>query len=308
MIATNDIAEILATPADCVSYAATDVGRVDAVIDDLCRILESGKNVVNNSITRLVWPAGMEPGVFDRLAAACEKGQTSLYNTGIHPGVVSDAMLFALTNLSQRIDLISAAELLDCSSYDPPVISALGFGKTVEEDAQTFDTAILHYYWGPVVHSLAESFDLELDEIRHFRHPEPVEGGFFTSTGLEIPPNTIGAIHYGLNGIVDGTVRIVAENYEKIRPDIHPDGWPTFPIYNNGQAGGYRISVRGVPDMQLDLAFGGADPLTDVLAGTGMRAVNSVVAVCEAPPGIVDSFEDLPHVRGFMHGSALKKS
>jgi len=37
------------------------------------------------------------------------------------------------------------------------------------------------------------------------------------------------------------------------------------------------------------------------LIGTGMRAVNSVAAVCQAPTGIVSSFEDLPHVRGFMH-------
>jgi 4-hydroxy-tetrahydrodipicolinate reductase len=252
---------ILATKADCVSYAATDVGRVEGVIDDLCVILASGKNVVNNSITRLVWPAGMEPEILDRLAAACAKGKSTLYNTGIHPGVVSDAMLFALTNLSQRIDSISAAELLDCSSYDPPVISALGFGKTIEEDAATFDTTILHYYWGPVVRALADSFELELDEIRHFRRPEIVEDGFTTSTGLEIPPGTIGAIHYGLEGIVNGEARIVAENYEKIRGDITPDGWPMFPIYSDEQAGGYRITVKGVPDMQLDLAFGGADPL-----------------------------------------------
>jgi len=301
VIATNDIDAILATPADCVTYAATDVGRVDAVIDDLCRILASGKNVVNNSITRLVWPAGMEAGVIDRLTAACQEGQSTLYNTGIHPGVVSDAMLFAVTNLSQRIDQISAAELLDCSSYDPPVISALGFGKTLEEDAETFDLGIMHYYWGPVVHSLAESFDLKLDDIRHFRHPELVERGFTTTAGLEIPPNTIGAVHYGLEGIVDGQVRVVAENYEKIRQDNAPEGWPTFPIYNNEPAGGYRITIKGVPNMQLDLAFGGDDQLTDVLIGTGMRAVNSVAAVCQAPTGIVSSFEDLPHVRGFMH-------
>jgi 4-hydroxy-tetrahydrodipicolinate reductase len=304
--ATRDVDAILGLDADCVCYGATDVGRVDAVIDDLCTILASGKNVVNNSITRLVWPAGMEPDVIARLQKACAKGDSTLYNTGIHPGVVSDAMLFALTNLSQRIDMISAAELLDCSSYDPPVISALGFGKTIEEDAATFDTAILHYYWGPVVRALAESFDLELDEIRRFRRPELVEGGFTTSAGLPIPPNTIGAIHYGLEGVVDGTVRIVAENYEKIRPDIAPDGWPMFPIHNDEQAGGYRILVKGIPDMQLDLAFGGADPLTDVLIGTGMRAVNSIAAVCQAPSGIIGSFEELPHVRGFMAAADAK--
>ncbi|MFE3000823.1 hypothetical protein ACFXG4_38240 [Nocardia sp. NPDC059246] len=307
VIATKSVEEILALDADCVTYSATDVGRVDEVIDDLVAILSSGKNVVNNSITRLVWPAGMEPEILERLNKACLDGQSTLYNTGIHPGVVSDQMLFALTNLSQGIEAISAAEHLDCSSYDPVVISALGFGKTIEQDAEEFDPAIVHFYWGPVLRGLAESFGVELDEIRFFRRPEFVDGGFTTQTGLEIAPNTIGAIHYGLEGLVDGKVRIVAENYEKIRRDIAPEGWPMFPMHNDKQTGGYRILVKGVPEMQLDLAFGyEEDPLTDVLIGTGMRAVNSVAAVVEAPTGIVASFEDLPHVRGFMLGLQSK--
>src|SRR5581483_75923 len=123
---------------------------------------------------------------------------------------------------------------------------------------------------------------------------------FTMSSGLEIPAGTIGAIHYGLEGIVDGTVRITAENYEKSRPEVHPDGWPMFPIHHDRPAGGYRILVRGEPDMQLDLAFGGADPLVDVLASTGMAAVNSIPTVVAAPPGVVRSFEALPHTHGFM--------
>jgi hypothetical protein len=298
--ATRDRAAILALDADCASYAATDVGRVDAVIDDLCAILGSGKNVVNNSITRLVHPAAVEPEITTRLRAACERGGSTLFNTGIHPGVVSDAMLFALTSLAGRIDSISAAELLDCSCYDPVVIHALGFGKSVEQDAAEFDTAILHYYWGPVISALSESFRLELDEIRVFRHVHTVDEAFTMSSGLEIRPGTIGAIHYGLEGVVDGRVRITAENYEKSRPEVHPEGWPMFPIHHDRPAGGYRILVRGQPDMQLDLAFGGADPLVDVLASTGMAAVNSIPAVVAAAPGVLASFEDLPHLRGHM--------
>src|SRR5581483_111156 len=99
LVATRDVEAILALDADCVSYAATDVGRVDAVIDDLCAILSSGKNVVNNSITRLVHPAGFDPETVNRLQTACEQGGSTLFTTGIHPGVVSDAMLFALTSL-----------------------------------------------------------------------------------------------------------------------------------------------------------------------------------------------------------------
>jgi hypothetical protein len=84
----------------------------------------------------------------ERMRQACERGGTSLYTTGIHPGVVSDAMLFALTSMSQKIESITALEMLDCSSYDAPVLSALGFGWTPAEDAKRFNTRILHYYWG----------------------------------------------------------------------------------------------------------------------------------------------------------------
>lgn len=52
--------------------------------------------------------------------------------------------------------------------------------------------------------------------------------------------------------------------------------------------------------MQLDLSFGGADPLAEVLIATGMRAAHSIPAVCAAKTGVVESFADLPQVHGYM--------
>jgi hypothetical protein len=294
--ATSDFDALVALDADCVCYSATDVGRVEAVYDDLVRLLASGKNVVNNAITKLVHPNHVEPAIIERLEAACREGGSTLYNTGIHPGVVSDQLLFAASNLSQRIDRISAAEHLDCSCYDALVIGALGFGKALEDDAEQFDDAILYYYWGDIVRSFAEWFELELDEVRHFRRPSVTNLEFTTPMGLEIRPGTIGAIHYGIEGVVDGEVRFVAENYEWVRADTRPSDWPEPP-----GRGGYRLLIDGVPNMRIDVAFNVQDPLPDgVLIGTGMRAVNSIPAVCQAPTGVVRSFAQLPHVRGFM--------
>jgi 4-hydroxy-tetrahydrodipicolinate reductase len=48
--ATRDVDAILALDADCVCYtAAADMRPMEAV-DDICRILRSGKNVVSSSV------------------------------------------------------------------------------------------------------------------------------------------------------------------------------------------------------------------------------------------------------------------
>src|SRR5438270_8799975 len=54
VLATNDADTLLATDADCVCYTASSDIRPGEVVDDLCRILEAGKNVVNTSFVPLL--------------------------------------------------------------------------------------------------------------------------------------------------------------------------------------------------------------------------------------------------------------
>ena len=82
VLATRNREALIAMPADCVCYTSTDVGRVPQVIDDLCALLESGKNVVNTSITLLVHPREYDQVTVQRLQQACERGQSTLYTTG----------------------------------------------------------------------------------------------------------------------------------------------------------------------------------------------------------------------------------
>jgi hypothetical protein len=180
------------------------------------------------------------------------------------------------------------------------VIHALGFGKTIEQDAAEFDTAILHYYWGPVISALSESFRLELDEIRVFRHVHTDDGSFTMSSGLEIPAGTIGAIHYA--SIVSSMAAFGSprRTTRQAAPRSIPTAGRCSPSTTTAKpADTASILERGEPDMQLDLAFGGPDPLVDVLASTGMAAINAIAAVCAAPAGVVRFFEDLPHLHGF---------
>ena len=54
--ATNDVEEILGLDADAVSYMATGDLRPQEAVEDMARILESGKNVVSTSVVPLIYP------------------------------------------------------------------------------------------------------------------------------------------------------------------------------------------------------------------------------------------------------------
>src|SRR5262245_46990600 len=61
--ATHDAAALLATQADCVCYTATADLRPFEAIEDVCRILASGKNVVSSSVVPLVHPTSFFPEI-----------------------------------------------------------------------------------------------------------------------------------------------------------------------------------------------------------------------------------------------------
>ena len=56
VIATDDADALLALAPDCVCYMAQGETRIRETIQDLTRILESGKNVVNTSVVALCYP------------------------------------------------------------------------------------------------------------------------------------------------------------------------------------------------------------------------------------------------------------
>jgi 4-hydroxy-tetrahydrodipicolinate reductase len=292
--ATRDAAALLAGPGDVVCYSATDVGRVEEIVDDLCRILEAGKDLVTVAPTQLFHIPTADADVVRRLREACAVGGSTFHFTGIFPGFLCDAFVFSLTNLVHRIESVTMAEMLEISSYDPAMLSALGFGADPSVDSAEFPVEFLNYYWESILRYLAEAFGIAFDETRHFREVAVADTAFTTTSGLDIGAGTIAALHWGLEGVIDGRRRLCVEHYERLRPDIAPD-WPQPP-----DRGGYRFTVDGEPDLTVDLAFGGADPLTDAMVTTSNRAVNVLAAVHAAPPGIVARFTDLPFTPGRM--------
>ncbi|HEV7525003.1 MAG TPA: hypothetical protein VGP92_08560, partial [Acidimicrobiia bacterium] len=93
VLATNDADALLALEADCVSYTATaDLRPMDA-INDMARVLRSGKNVVSSSVVAAIYPAHLDPSMRKPLDDACAAAGVSCFTSGIDPGWANDALL-----------------------------------------------------------------------------------------------------------------------------------------------------------------------------------------------------------------------
>ena len=294
--ATSDADALLALEADCVCYTATADLRPQQAVEDLCRILESGKNVVSSSIVPLIHPPSADRGLVDvdRLEAACEKGNVSFFTNGIDPGFANDLLPLVLSGVSERIESVRIQEVLNYATYDQPTVlfETMGFGKPLDETPLLLLPGALTMAWGPVVHVIAEGLGVKVDEVRETFEKREAPDTF------EIPPGTVekgtmAALHFEVQGMVGGRPSIVVEHVTRLRDDLAPD-WPAPP-----GVGGYRILIEGSPSITCELmtAGDGGDENSGGLIVTAMRLVNAIPAVCDGPPGLLSTL-DVPLVTG----------
>jgi 4-hydroxy-tetrahydrodipicolinate reductase len=292
--ATNDVDQILSLDADVVSYMATGDLRPWEAVDDLCRILESGMNVVSTSVVTLIYPPAADPKMVQRLEEACRAGNTSCFTSGIDPGYANDLLPLVVTGVSERIDSVRVMEILNYNTYMQPEVlfETMGFGQPMDHTPILLLPGILTQAWGPVVQVLAAGLGVELEEVRETYDRVPAEETYDTAVG-KVEQGTVAGLRFEIQGIVGGEPRIVLEHVTRMHDDVAPD-WPQ-PLGK----GCYRIFVNGNPNMQLDLQIDGedGDHNTGGLVTTAMRVLNAIPAVCEAPPGLL-SVLDLPLVTG----------
>jgi 4-hydroxy-tetrahydrodipicolinate reductase len=292
--ATRDADALLALDADCVCYTATaDLRPMDAV-DDLCRILRSGKNVVSSSVVGLVHPTTLAPAITRKLEAACAAGGVSFFTSGIDPGFANDVLALVLSGLAERWDEIRIQEIVNYATYAQPevVFGTMGFGKPLDHVPLLLTPGALTFAWGGTIRLLAEGLGLELAEIRQVHEKRPAPEGFETPIG-KVEQGTMAALRFEVQGIAKGREdrpALVVEHVTRLRDDLAPD-WP--------RGRGYRVIVSGVPRIEVDLHM--EDEHGDHAVGgvvlTATRLVNAIPAVCAARPGLLSAL-DLPLVTG----------
>jgi 4-hydroxy-tetrahydrodipicolinate reductase len=290
--ATTDVEQILALDADCVCYTATADLRPFEAVQDLCRILASGKNVVSSSVVPLVHPKSFVPTLRDQLAEACAQGKTSFFTSGIDPGFANDLLPLTVTGLCGTWQEIRVQEIINYATYNQPTVlfDTMGFGKPLDETPLLLTEGTLEFAWGGTVQLLAEGLGVTLDKVTSWyeKRPavKPIRIGAHT-----VEPGTMAGLRFEVRGIVDGRPAIVVEHITRLDDDLAPE-WPTG-------HGSYRVIVTGLPTIRCELEF--EDEKGDHAVGgvilTATRIVNAIPAVCNAAPGLLSTL-DLPLVTG----------
>ena len=293
--ATGDEDALLALRPDCVVYTSMADVRIMEAIDDLCRILRAGVNVVSSSPVFLQFPDGVvPPEMSGPVREAAAEGGASIFVNGIDPGFANDVLPLAVTGISERIDQVRCMEILNYATYDQGTVlfDVMGFGRSLDETPMLLQPGVLTMAWGSVVRQIAAGLGVELDEVAEWHTRLAAPDTFAVSAGT-IEKGTAAALRFEVRGMRGGEAVIVLEHVTRLRDDLAPD-WP-----QPAGDGCYRVEVHGEPNYTVDLRLLGTDGdhNTAGLKATAMRLVNAVPAVVEAPPGLLTAL-DLPLIPG----------
>jgi len=293
--ATNDATALLAMDADVVSYNSTGDLRPVEAVEDIVRILDSGKNVVSTSLVPLVFAPSAPKEMVDPIREACLRNGVSCFTSGIDPGVANDLLPLVLTGLCERIDHVRVMEILDYATYDQPEVlfGTMGFAHPLDHTPILLVPGVLSLAWGCVVNVIAAGMGVELDEVREVVVEKAEATETFTVPSGVVEKGTMAGLRFEVQGVVGGEPRIIVEHVTRLRPDIAPH-WPAPP-----GKGGYRVKIDGSPSINVSLELEGDDDDENSggLIVTAMRLLNSIPAVCEAQPGVLSAL-DLPLVTG----------
>jgi len=289
VLATNDVAELLALDADVLVHTPLPslvYGEdLDADIDTFCQFLRAGVNVITT--VGYMYPSVHGEELVKKLEDACHAGSATFHSTGLNPGWLGDVLPLIMSGLSRRIEQVYVREITNFEFYPSPEImfGMMGFGKTDE----AFERDVARYkHWltglfRENIQMIADGLGIELDSISDQTTRAYAPSDLVVAAGT-VEKDTVAGQHWEWAGIKDGRKVIVHETVWRMHKTIAPD-WPI---------GDHSVEVKGQPNMRLNFD---ARWLDDGLLATGMHALNAVPYVCEASSGI-KTLLDLPMIIG----------
>lgn len=228
-----------------------------------------------------------------RFQQACLKGGTSLFGTGLHPGVMVEQVVLRLAGLLEEVQQVHFLEVGDLSAAPDGMwggLSSLGFGTQLHEVDSNHAIALMqHFYFNDVLGGVAHAlFGAGPERVRVERHVYPVPARVeIKAGGTVIKPGTVGAIHMTYRGYIDDRLFMTNEECWHVGQGNAHLG----PDHPNSLAGGHLIRIDGKPghiemsSVPDDNAFK-ADwsAVTDISVNA---ILDSIPAVCAAPPGVL---------------------
>jgi hypothetical protein len=293
--ASADPAAVLAVDADCVVYTP----RLTSV-DEICAILESGKNVVTTAF--LFHPQRIDAVDRDRVLAACLRGGTTVHGCGLNPGNLSGALPLALSGMSRTIERLTLQERADWSVYDSTAITFdnMRFGAPVDEisvaanDFLAFNSAI----FTEQVWLLADALHAGIDEVTADVEAVAAQHDHEIFDHVLRAGTTAGQ-RWNWVGRRNGEPLVEIETLWTVGNE-YPTHWPR-PRH------GWTLTIEGDPSMQAHFVSLASfereasmlEHVNSANVATAMQVVNAVPAVCAAAPGFA-TIADVPAVRALI--------
>jgi 4-hydroxy-tetrahydrodipicolinate reductase len=294
VLATDDFEAILALDADAVSYNALGETRDPAAaLEQICRLLESGKNVCSTAVSVHIYPDIIKSTPLRAtLEAACDKGGVSFHSSGVNPGFMMDVWPIMMCRLVRRVDTIYMTEMVDMGRYTSRQVGDyIGFGKPVEELVVSFPRDVVpelpHY---ASLQMFADATGLQFDDVTFDWEVAPSPCDIVTPV-YNISPGQVAAVRITLRAYADGEVRVQNQWVWVLGKQAAPPDWP----YGDGA---WTIRIDGDPclESRIDASTVHDAKQPDVLI-TGVQTVNAIPSVVAAPPG-VRTHLDLPLFSG----------
>lgn len=271
--ATDDVDALIALGADTVLYTP-----FMADLDHVTRLLEAGTDVVSTNLFFNV--GGIEGETKERLEAACARGNSSIYITGVSPGWIN-TMVTAMTGVCRDVRRIAILESADCSVYESKETwEAMGISRTGVTPEIVESAKLWMLPAKDAVQRMAHALEYTLDDLEFFLDyataSETVDLGFMT-----IGKDTNGAIEVGWNGKL-GERTVIQMKFRWYLTQHLNEGWE----FSEDQ---YRVVIDGEPGLDTRIRFIPPDHWGnhewDTM--TAMPAVNAVLDVKAARPGIL---------------------
>jgi 4-hydroxy-tetrahydrodipicolinate reductase len=291
VITTRDKDALLAMDADCICFTGDRSWMQDPMptVDTLAEMLSAGKNVVNSTWPALVNPKALGDEVHRRLHDACLAGGSTLYTSGIDPGLGSTGLALVALSAMSEIHSVRTYEILDYGNWDyPEMLQAFGFGQPRLEACGLFAPGLTASIFGSSLSLLAEAIGVQLDELVEGHSVIHADEPFETSS-ISVGVGDISGMRFWVDGMIGGQPVVSVEHVTKLREADYQEV--------DFEGGGYRVEIKGEPSIRLDMALS-SEKGTVEHAGyvaCAMAFVNAIPQVCEAEPGLLTALDLLPH-------------
>jgi len=285
VIATNDVAALLALKADCLVYQGNYAKREAQCVADVIPFLDTGTNCVTPALMDLIVPAfGRKPYV-EPIEEACRKGGSSIFCGGTDPGWMTIGHLFAILAGAGRIESVKVAEIADIGQYGGVDSSrTYGFAQPLDYLPEMYTGDMGRGWHESTLWGIGDYLGVRLDEVTSSWETAGLDYDVEVALGV-VKAGTTAAIRWTMTGMYQGKPLVIYRKIER----IHPDAGPHFeqPLHNS--EGGYQVTVTGSPTIHTEMAVS----LYDGCSITVLHPINAINAICDAAPGVYGQL-DLP--------------